>query len=59
MADRVTEMPFERATMPLETTFQQEVLRELKTIREQLSRVVDLLERTRVEGPPSPYRSLG
>ena len=58
MADRVTEMPFERATMPLDP-FQQEVLRELQIIREQLTRVVDLLERNRHDGPPSPYRSLG
>lgn len=58
MADRVTEMPFQRE-MPLETNFQQEVLRELQAIREQLARVVDLLERTRQEGPPPPYRSLG
>ncbi|HKD86064.1 MAG TPA: hypothetical protein VKB58_15025 [Terriglobales bacterium] len=58
MADRVTEMPFE-TQIPLETRFQQEVLRELQAIREQLNRVVDLLERNRQEGPPSPYRSLG
>ena len=44
--------------MPLDP-FQQEVLRELQIIREQLTRVVDLLERNRHDGPPSPYRSLG
>jgi hypothetical protein len=58
MADRVREISFDRE-MPLEMRFQQDVLRELQAIRDQLSRIAELLERSRLEGPPSAYRSLG